>query len=241
LPLQLVQKHFNVFQMRIVCYFINWNDKYYLPFIKSHYEKFCQKIVMYDNYSTDGSDSLAAYLGMEVRNFGRRGELNDQHYLDVKNHCWKEERGKADYVIVCDADEFIIPDDLRGSAPVVTGYNMISDSIPRNSLMEINTGSVDVGYSKQAIFDPDLISEINYVHGCHKNRMEGEITREGNCKLLHYRMIGGVERILERHQEYRNRMSKFNLKFNMGHHYLHEENAKRVEWDHLKSKAVELW
>lgn len=206
---------------------------------------------MYDNHSTDGSQRLAEGLGMEVRTFGRRGELNDQHYLEVKNHCWKEERGKSNYVIVCDADEFLlIPNnynlmygskELKASSPTMKGYNMISDRLPYKNIMEIKTGSEDVNYAKQIIFDPNRIEEINFVHGCHRNHKKGEITTEDSLALLHYRMIGGIERILKRHHEYRDRMSKFNLKHNMGHHYLHEDDQKRTEWDYLKSKAVELW
>jgi hypothetical protein len=197
---------------------------------------------MYDQYSTDNSVDLAKHYGMEVRNFGNRSELNDQWYLDVKNNCWKECRGKGiDYVIVCDADEFILIDDLKGSAPKVTGYNIISDYLPIDEITEINTGDYSEGYSKQAIFSPDKITEIKYVHGCHKNHMEGEITTEGNCRLLHYRQIGGVERIIKRHDLYRNRMSSFNKTHKMGWHYNHSDDQKRIEWDHLKSKAVALW
>lgn len=228
--------------MRIVCYFINFNDSFYIPFLAQHYGKFCEKIVMYDNYSTDNSVELALSFGMDVRYFGKRGELNDQHYLDVKNHCWKEQRGKGiDYVIVVDADEFVQPFDLRGTAPVVTGYNMISEFLPKKEIGEINTGAYSEGYSKQAIFSPDAIEEIAYVHGCHKNHMRGRITTEGTAALYHYRMIGGVHLLLERHAAYRVRLSKFNRQHNMGHHYLHSDNAKRDEWNFLKSQSKALW
>lgn len=197
---------------------------------------------MYDNYSTDNSRELAIQLGFEIRSFGQRGVLNDQHYLDVKNHCWKEQKGKGiDYVIVCDADEFIFPDLLIGSAPRVTGYNMISDSRPVNSITEINTGDFSEAYSKQAIFNPDAIIEIDYVHGCHKNRIKGTITTEGHCKLYHYRQIGGVELLINRHYEYMKRMSPFNKKHKMGFHYWASEVEKRNEWNILKSNAKKLW
>jgi hypothetical protein len=204
--------------MKITLYFIGWNDKFYLPFIKQHYGKFCQRIVYYDNYSNDGSQELARELGFEVRNFGYSNRLDDQDYLNVKNHCWKEEREngqQADYVIVCDADEFICIDDLRGTAPKVVGFNLISDRLPTNKITDINTGSFSINYSKQAIFSP--------------------------CRLLHFRQIGGVDRLIERHAQYRERMSKFNLKHGMGSHYLHSDDQKRIEWAELQSKAVELW
>lgn len=227
--------------MRITLYFINWNDSFYLPFIKKHYGSICQRIVMYDNHSTDGSQELARQLGFEVRMFGQPNVLNDQYYLDVKNHCWKEERGKSDYVIVCDADEFVTIDDLKGSAPKVMGYNMISDLTAIHEITDINTGFFDENYSKQAIFDPNRIEEINFVHGCHKNWIKGDISKEGNCRLLHYRMIGGVERMIEKHRTYRERMSEFNKKHKMGFHYNHSDEAKRNEWNYLQSKAEILW
>lgn len=230
--------------LRIVLYFINWNDSFYLPFIKEHYGKFCEKIVMYDNFSSDGSYGIAKQLGFEVRTFGTRGQLNDQDYLNVKNHCWKECRGKGiEYVIVCDADEFLtLPWKLTCSAPRVIGFNMISDKLPiRNIEDEISTGLSSEDYSKQIIFSPDRITEINYVHGCHRNNKIGDISQHDVCKMYHYRMIGGIDRILERHAEYRKRMSDFNKKHNMGFHYLHDDNAKRNEWNDLQSKAVQLW
>lgn len=209
---------------------------------------------MYDNYSTDNSRKLAEELGFEVRLFGVPGVLNDQHYLDVKNQCWKEQIGKGtDYVIVVDADEFIFIDNLvpDASAPVVLGYNMISNSLPVNEITEINTGAPSESYSKQAIFNPDMITEINYVHGCHKNRMTGRIIREGKCRLLHFRQIGGVQRLIDRHAMYRPRLSTFNLKHRMGHHYgtpkftpteiMEFNEGKKREWEILTAEAKELW
>lgn len=228
--------------MRIVMAFINWEDKYYFPLIQEHYSKFCEKIIMFDNYSHDGSQDFAAALGFEVRTFGYPGQLNDQAYLDMKDNWWKEFRGNGiDYVITCDADEFLFPDDLRGTAPVVHGYNMISDTLPVKSIMEVNTGSPSRSYSKQVIFNPDKIEEIHFVHGCHDNHMVGDITREGSCRLLHYRQVGGVQRLIDRHLIYKRRMSKINLKYKWGHHYLQEAQEKQVEWNKLMAEAGPLW
>jgi glycosyltransferase involved in cell wall biosynthesis len=200
---------------------------------------------MFDNYSSDNSREIAKKYGFDVRLFGKRGELNDQHYLDVKNHCWKEDRGKGvDYVIVCDADEFVTgPSKYIGPAPSVVGYNMISDFLPKNSVFEIRTGEFSESYSKQAIFNPDAVKEIDYVHGCHKNRMVilDAWEKGGPLQLYHYRQIGGVERLLERHQEYRKRMSQFNRKHRMGYHYLATDEEKIKEFEILKQNAINLW
>lgn len=243
--------------LKIALYFIHWRDWFYLPLIKEHYGKFCYKIVMLDNHSADGSHQFGLSLGFEVRGFGYKGGLNDQSYLDVKNNVWKEERGKGvDYVIVLDCDEFIELGDLsqRPIAPVVTGYDMISEDYPIHSFKEIIMGEPSENYSKQAIFSPDRIAEIDFVHGCHKHNMKPlpgvEVTTNGTCKLFHLRRIGGVERMIERHAWYRKRLSKFNLKFNMGHHYGRPEwneeqitafnEAKRVEWAEASKRAIQL-
>lgn len=199
---------------------------------------------MYDNYSIDNSVEIAKQHNIEVRTFGRIGILDDQHYLDVKNHCWKEQRDKGiDYVIIVDADEFVtISHKLTCTAPTVFGFNMISDNLPVDDIeKEINTGAPSESYSKQAIFSPDAIQEINYVHGCHRNNKIGKITNHDVCKLYHYRQIGGVQRMLDRHADYRKRMSDFNLKHGMGIHYLHTDEQKINEWNILKSNSVKLW
>jgi glycosyltransferase involved in cell wall biosynthesis len=229
-------------KLRIVLYYINWNDSFYFPFIKEHYGKFCERIVMLDNYSTDDSVSIAQKLGFDVKTFGIKGVLDDYEYLNVKNEAWKECRGQGiDYVIVCDADEFICLDNPIGSAPKVTGYNIISETLPKKSVMEINTGSISESYSKQAIFNPDKISEIHFRPGCHFNNISGTVTTEGDCRLLHYRCIGGVERMIKRHDLYRPRMSVANIQHGLGYHYNYENIKKTAEWFLLKSQASELW
>lgn len=235
--------------MKIHCYFINWNDAFYIPFFHKHYSQFCEKIICYDQYSTDGSPEICASLGIEVRNFGNQKDLNDQWYLDVKNNCWKECRDKGiDYVIVVDVDEFVcITHQLFSPFPRVTGYNMISEDLPKKNILEIKTGEYSESYSKQAVFSPDFVQEINYVHGCHKNNaiLKWDVKETplpfDSCNLHHYRMIGGVQRIIDRHAIYRARMSAFNKHHKMGFHYEHSDNAKRNEWNFLKLNAKELW
>jgi len=254
MPLLLVSKYnyvlYKKIVMRIVLYFINFNDSFYLPFIKKWYGEFCEKIIMYDNYSSDQSLKIANDLGFEVRFFGRRGMLNDQHYLDVKNHCWKEQRDKGiDYVIVCDADEFVTKPKRFSIIPKVTGYNMISDNLPVENIQEINIGEYSLSYSKQAIFSPDSVEEINYVHGCHKNHLkikdsENNVFNFANrveCQLYHFRQIGGVQRMIERHREYRRRMSEFNKTHKMGYHYMSSDEEKIKEFELLKASAEKLW
>ena len=226
--------------MVITMYFINWNDSFYIPFIAKHYGQFCSKIVMYDNHSTDDSVKIAKSLGFEVRTFGRIGELNDQHYLVVKNHCWKEERGKSDFVIVCDADEFLSnPIGLQlGRVPLGKGFDMYSNDLPKESIFDIKTGFENIQYSKQIIFNPS-IDEIDYVHGCHKNNAT-ERSTPSELNLYHYRAIGGIDRLLKRHGDYMRRMGQFNKRYKMGWHYASSKDAKINEFNFNLSQCYDL-
>lgn len=235
--------------MRIVHYFINYNDSWYFPFIKKHYGSFCERIVCLDNYSTDNSEALAKELGFEFRKFGIQGILSDEEYLKVKNNVWKECKGRGiDYVIVSDADEFVcVPTifsspgfDFKLTTPIVIGYDMTSENLPVNDIKEVNTGFFFSQYSKQAIFDPDSIYEINYRAGCHENNMIGYITRDvfHPCILLHYRCIGGVQRLIDRQNEYLKRMVNNGSN---GAHYLKSEKEKRQEWIERMGKAKILF
>jgi glycosyltransferase involved in cell wall biosynthesis len=44
--------------MKIWAYAICWNEEVMLPYYLKHYEKFCEKIIIYDNMSTDNSRNI---------------------------------------------------------------------------------------------------------------------------------------------------------------------------------------
>jgi len=201
---------------------------------------------MYDNHSTDDSVDIAKWLGFEVRTFGKPDVLDDREYLKIKNNCWKEEREKADYVIVCDADEFLYHHEILNYLeyrcpffPKTTGYNMISNQLPKNNIFEITTGTPDSQYSKSVIFEPNFVQEINFDFGCHRNFANVKET-ESELLLLHYRYIGGVERLIERHKQYAARMSNYNKKLQLGFQYLHSEEAKRKEFEYYETQSYNL-
>lgn len=238
--------------LRIFLYFINWNDSFYLPFLKTHYGSFCERMVMYDNYSTDNSVSLAKSLGMEVRTFGVAGELNDAEYIKVKDNCWKEAIGYADFVIVCDADEFLYHKHLLAklvkykkegvTLPRTQGYEMVSDRLPEENMLEVTSGFKNKKYSKNIIFDPDHIQRINYNYGSHNNRPEGKIRRSWKkLSVLHYRNIGGFERMWHRHEEYRLRLSQFNKEMNFGKEYLLDKEEKHRNWQKMSRKSYDIF
>ena len=224
--------------MNIEAYIITWNREDLIHFTINHYKQFCSKVILFDNFSTDRTRDIARELGCEVRLFGVNGSLDDSEYLKVKNNAWK--RSQADWVIVCDDDEILYDSDLDGKlykarADGITifkpqGYNMHSNDLPRETWLDINTGLKNDNYSKWIIFDPKKVQEIGYVYGCHEARPKGTLVFREDLMILHYRDIGGIERLLKRHREYVERLSAINKKWNLGHHYKQDEAQKRKEW-----------
>lgn len=239
--------------MNVDCYFLNWNECDQIRLTISHYLSFCRRVIVYDNYSDDGSDAIAAEMGCEVRKFGTVGVLDDFSYLDVKNHAWKD--SNADYVIIADLDEILYHPDImavldmekkRGTTLFRTqGYNMFSNHLPSLHYDEVKTGVLDGTYSKSVIFDPKAIREIDYLPGCHVARPTGSVEVSlTTLPLLHYRCIGGFQRMLDRHTLYNSRLSERNKRFGMGNYGWvtdpEQIKAKECEYNDFLARSAPL-
>ncbi len=229
-------------------FIIAWNREDSIHLTIRHYQQFCQRVVIFDNFSEDKTRDISASLGADVRLFGTKGVLDDQAYIDIKNSCWKN--SNADWVIVCDDDEILYHPDMpeflekhKGMSIIRTqGYSMYSENVPREKWIEVKTGTEDANYSKFVIFNPKKVKEIGYVYGCHEAKVKGIDWRDcplEELMLLHYRSIGGIERLIDRHHEYepRRRKSAVNMKWNLGHHYAEPDDLKRQQWQELAAKS----
>lgn len=238
--------------MSIEAHILNWNEMDILPFTIKHYQKFCSSITIYDNYSDDGSPEYAEKMGCIVKQFGNPGELDDSEYLRVKNNCWKGSR--AEYVIVCDADEILTgltTDDnklyklqdsnILPSIYKTQGWQIISNDMPKQDLLEITNGWAFNNYSKNIMFDPKRIEEINYNPGAHKIFPVGDVVySEETLYLFHYRQIGGVQRLINRYAKYKARFSPHNQRTGHGCHYKKSRSKIISDWNEEIKKAKPL-
>lgn len=220
--------------MKIEAYILAYNEAETIGLTIKHYQQFCERVVIFDNFSTDDTRDIALAMGCDVRLFGVKGVLSDKEYLKVKNHCWK--KSKADWVIVCDADEILYHPDLTSvlleDCTIMTtyGWNVYSEDVPRESYLEITDGYHDGNYSKSLIFKPTL-KEINYHYGCHACSPKGDVRYSKSIlTVFHYRNLGGYERLSKRHAMYRERMSALNKEMGLGCHYLFNETQRKLEW-----------
>lgn len=203
-----------------------------MPFFLKHYSSFAEKIIVYDNYSTDASvDIIRDCSKAELRLFDTGGTFDDQEILRIKNSAYKESLGKADFVIVVDTDELLYHPNIHGllvkykrdgvTLPKILGFNMVSWSFPRSSkpITEVvRIGRTSDSYAKRCIFHPSV--DINFRVGCHSclpssNIVESDVAE---LKLLHYHYLGLLH-CLGKHRVRSKRLSKFNIENNFGYQF----------------------
>jgi glycosyltransferase involved in cell wall biosynthesis len=205
---------------------------------------------LWDNHSTDNTIDIAKSMGCKVNTFGVPGVLDDRTYMELKNECWKKKHNgpeTRDYVIIVDADEILgLPEWLEGgpnypSIFKTSGWNVFSYEMPIIAWTEITYGHYEENYSKSVIFDPKRITDINYRIGAHVCSPKGDIVwSEKTLTLFHYRNVGGPERLIKRHEMYRERLSEENKTRGFGIHYTWSDEERIKEWESKYQKSKPL-
>lgn len=239
---------------RLHVYTLCHNEHDIIPWFVAHYARFAERIIVYDNESTDDSVALlrASSPKVEVRSFSTDGECNDLARTRLRNAMWKDSKGAADLVVVCDMDEFLyhprMEDFLRafrGSGWTVLaplGVQMVSETFPAWRRGALLTDEIRTGYSnptgsfqfrqrsKWAMFDPDAIVDMGYGPGFHTARPRGRVRvfASDEAKLLHYDMVGR-DRLFVKMRKNRDRMANEVLRKGLSRHYLVPE-ATRLKW-----------
>jgi hypothetical protein len=211
--------------MKIDVFTLCYNEEVLMPYFLRHYSSFCDHITIYDNMSTDRSVKLAeANPKVTVIPYDSQNTVRDDLYKRIKNTCWKH--SKADWVIVCDFDEFVYIKDEK----VLKDYTiinpdwweMISEHLPTTEgqiYEEINQGVLSDS-TKSVMFRPDEIKQINYQPGAHVINPLGRvrILRTSQVLILHYKMLS-LKYYLDRVELLRKRLSTINKRKKWGFHY----------------------
>lgn len=96
-------------------YALCWNEERLLPFFFHHYDAFVTRYFIFDHDSTDRSRQLLkAHPQVALGKFEGRGDSYISSARDFYNHAWKESRGGADWVIICNIDEHLEHPDFAG-------------------------------------------------------------------------------------------------------------------------------
>lgn len=241
-------------------YTLTYNEEKILPFFFQHYEGIVDKFFIYDNKSTDKTVEICKKRkDTKVVSWDSNKKLNEFKLTEMRNTIWKKSKGKCDFVIMCDADEFLYFPSMtmlfrmlkRKKYTVVkpTGYGMVSKKFPEFGF-ELITDQVRTGFrapmmDKCVAFDPNQISEMNFSLGSHYCMPEGfvKVYKPKDImfgpQLLHYKGLG-IEYALERKNLYRKRVPKSIVKMGISKHYGADDEGfiKAVTMQIKKSKVV---
>ena len=241
--------------MKITLYTFCYNEEEMLPFFLNHYSKMVDKIVVYNNESTDNSikilenykDSL-----IEIRDWNTENHYAEESLIHLKNNCWKDDI-ESDYIIVADIDEIIyhpkFKEFLRNNRTVdcfkPMGYDMVSDNVPNDYSKEIyeivKTGVFNEMYSKVALFKRKHVVESNYTPGAHMASFIGKqplktYISKGDLKLFHYKCLS-YEYVVKKHKNYSERRSEFSKKHGLGFHYDFGPEKILEEFNKIKNSS----
>lgn len=196
--------------MRITVYTIIKDEAWMLPYFLRHYATFADKIVVYDENSTDGSRELIQACPIaELREWQGKG-LNDTEFTEAVNQFWKTDRAVDHWVMWPDVDELLHHADMRKlltevQADVIpsTGYALIAKEKPERKLQayeEVKTGVRQENYDKQIIWRSSI--SMQHTIGRHTYpdkapKFDGVLASE-KVTLYHLHHIGGVQFTIER-------------------------------------------
>lgn len=222
--------------MKICVVSVTKNEEKILPFFLDYYQNFVgvDKIILYDGNSTDNTIKIAKENEIVELIVQNHEKCDERDLMWVRNESWKKIRNDYDWIIVCDADEFLYHPEIRTklkeyqdkgiTIPLVEGFDMISDIFPEfkkgNFLTNIiKTGNKDANFlNKKLVFNPRKV-DINYEVGCHGCNPTGDIVwgDKEELKLLHYKWLS-YEYVTKKTSYQYNRLSEYSLTNNYGIH-----------------------
>ena len=190
--------------MKIHVYAVCYNEEKMLPYFIRHYERFAERLFIADGGSSDGSLEILnshpkVILAREIHGDGL---YEEEVLMRFRNFSYAFSRGRADWVMVVDVDEFVYHPRLLSvleackrdgvTLPCVRGFEMLCPQFPQTDGQiydEVKRGVPNQFYDKSAVFDPSL--EINFDPGCHGATPCGNVQKcATDLFLLHYRFLG---------------------------------------------------
>jgi len=218
--------------MKIDVFAVCYNEEKMIGYFLKHYLPFAN-VYIYDNNSTDNTVQIVKEMGGTVIPFSTNNQYDEMSQVRVRNNCWRQ--STADWVIICDVDEFIyhpnlikILEETNATLIIPEGYNMYSDTFPTTKGQiydEIRFGIPDSVYSKPIIFKPSEIKDIQFGVGSHYlGYIDGNVISDSSTgiKLLHMKHLS-INYLLERYSLYSKRMSNDSRQSGWGKEYLWEK------------------
>jgi glycosyltransferase involved in cell wall biosynthesis len=238
--------------MSIDLYAACWNEERIIPFFLRHYEPLVDRIIIYDDDSSDRSvELLRGSPKVEIRPLQRGAQSYLDAHLTLFETCWRESRGRADWVCFVDLDEFLFHPDwhryLAGQKEAgvtiiqALGFDMVSENFPPAGTplaTGLTRGRRDLHFDKTVLFAPDAIEQINHTTGRHRCAPVGRIVlpTEYALQLRHYKNLG-LEYVLARTHDLAGRVNSDDLARGWSAHYLRDDDSIRAHFQEQLDQA----
>ncbi len=257
--------HDNTNDPVIWLYVICYNEERILPYFLKYYSEHVDKIILFDNQSTDRTRAIAENCqNVEVRSLNTSGKFSELALMETRNTCWRD--ATSDFCIVCDADEFLyfnggsLKEFIRSCTGydvyVPVGFDMVSRIFPTfdESYLwdKIKNGAISPGFLKPVLFNRRSIMAMNFAPGSHsdkpkridrrRHRIYNSLSHGYKLRLLHYKYIG-LDLLYEKHvKDRRSRMiaSEFE-QHKFGAHYLEAKENLEAIFLFLEKKSINVF
>lgn len=242
--------------MKVWVFTISFNESYFMPFFLRHYSTFADKIIVWDEHSTDGTRGIVkACPKAELRDWPYRG-LDDDRFLEAQHNWYKEARGLADWAMWPDVDELLwhpnIREVLRDRVEQrfdrlnARGFALLPPKPPvddgHSQFWELaKLGVPTENYDKSVVLNPGC--DIRWDYGRHKVLgFNGRSCPQTDFRLLHCHFLGLVYTIARNKRNLDRCINKF-YGWNYSKEHDHSGQAGTPSWlrdCYLKKKLINV-
>ena len=241
------------------------NEEDIIPFCIQYWSRIADKVIVYDNHSTDSSvELLSKYDWIEIRTFDSDGQ-NDSIQKQVKEQAYLEFKDQCDILIITDMDEVFYFNDFKAiSEAFVSGdYNILmtpifslcEDSKPPYSedkllhqqchkfyKQKMNHMQGFDDYSKLSIFNTKITDKVNMSVGQHyvQTSPQMKIMLSMDGFNLHIDKGFGVDYKYNIRQRMNNNLSDTNKRSGMCIEYSDSYEKLKTEYEKNQANSFDL-
>lgn len=241
------------------------NEEDIIPFCIDYWKRIADKVVVYDNGSTDSSiELLSKHDWIEIRTFDSDGQ-NDPLQKQIKELAYKEFREFYDVIIISDMDEVFYFENLEKELDKMINGNYDAMLLPLYSLCEDSKPQYEEGkllhqlchkfykqrmnhmenlqdFTKISIFNTNTVLFLNMSVGQHfvyTVPTQNFIIAE-DAFGLHIDKGLGEDYYVARRKKMGDNLSKTNRQCGMCIEYLKSEEESRKEYREHQAKSFDI-
>ena len=250
-------------------YTLMYNEADIIPYVVDYWQKLRDggidlHVYVHDNYSTDNSVNLLKDIPwITIRQFKSDGQ-NDVIQAQIKNSCWMESRGRADFVCVSDFDE-ILWGDLASELEVMktNGYNVMATDwyafcgtenpvytpgmflhqlLKRGYRQHINHQPGYGHLGKFMVINPNKVDTMNWSVGNHISNPQPYMNLYKASKVVAFHVNKGLSEdyFVQKRQKMNKRLSDTNKAYGMCIEYGYSEERIRMEYQGYQKESIDI-